>query len=134
MTILDLDAVWLNLLTSGQAVTAQALRGRKSAWQQDGEVRGYVSGRRRAFTVVGEAGTVDLTLCGLTAADVDTLRNWKGQTVQIRDPRGQLWVGVYFTVALEEIRPLLSACDAGGGYYGYNATLRLQTVTSPAGV
>ena len=97
MATLTLTAAWVNLVSTGAAVSGRTLDGRTVTYAHDGEVRTYAGGRQRAITREGEHGTYVMTLRLLARADVDTLRSWVGQVVQIRDNQGRLLVGTYFT-------------------------------------
>jgi len=97
-------------------------RGRAHA--NAGETRTYAGGRRRAILSAGESGTFKFTLLDLTFDQVETLRSWKGVPVEVRDHRGQRFVGVYFTVDIDEDKtPTL-----------YNVAITLETLTFEDGV
>lgn len=98
MATLTLTRLWVNLVATGAAITAGSLPGRAVANVQAGEVRTFAGGRQRAITRAGVQGTYDVTLRLVPRADVDTLKSWIGQPVQVRDNLGRLLVGVYFGV------------------------------------
>ena len=107
MATVLLDRVWINLVSTGAAVSAfTADRGRVHA--MEGDVRTYAGGRRRAITVEGIQEQFACTLRQLSAATVATLVEWMGQAVQVRDHRGMLIVGVFFAVIpIEQIEPTI---------------------------
>lgn len=125
MAVLPLSKVWINRWDSGEAVSAQSIPGRGRSHTMDGGVRTYAGGRQRAYATAGERGQFDVTLVGVSQTTVDTLRTWKGQTVQVRDHRGQRFVGVFFEVSVVERRDDVAA---------YNVALSLRTVTVVEGV
>ena len=102
MPTLTLTKTFVNLVSTGAAVSGQTSRGRGETYQLPGEVRTYAGGRRRAITGVGEAGTYTFTLLLVSRTSADTLRGWKGQLVQVRDHRGRKFYGVYFETPTAE--------------------------------
>lgn len=125
MAVLVLSKLWVNRLDTGEAVSAYS-QDRAEAHTSDGEVRGYAGGRQRSITREGEAGQFTFTLRRVPLADVETLRTWKGLTVQVRDNRGRKFFGVYFGVPIvKEYRDNLDL---------YDVTIELRTVTVSEGV
>ena len=124
MATLILDRVWVNRLDSGQAVSAQSGTDRARSHAMDGEVRTYAGGRQRAYTTVGERGQFEVTLRMVSQATIDVLRSWIGVPVQVRDARGQRFVGIYFEVPVSELR---SAAF-------YDVRLSVRTLTVAEGV
>lgn len=123
MATLLLRQAWLNLVSTGAAITA-ATTGRSQVWSEEGEFRGYAGGRQRYIGREGERGQFTCTLRLLTLAQIATLRTWKGQLVQFRDHRGQQIYGVFRTVTpIEHKHPGL-----------YDATIELGVVTYTEGV
>jgi hypothetical protein len=102
MATLTLTAVWINLLSSGAAVTAQSAPDRTEVYAVAGETRTYAGGRRRAVTSAGELGTYAFTLLLLARADVETLRSWQGLPVQVRDHKGRRFFGTFYGVNIAE--------------------------------
>lgn len=129
MATLILDRVWIHRLDTGEAVAAKSWD-RSPNYEQDGEVRTYGGGRQRAIGVAGERGTFGVTLRQVSLATVEVLRSWKGLAVQVRDHRGQRWVGVYFAVTPTE--PLVAPGPTTG--YWWDVALTVRTVTAPEGV
>lgn len=104
MATLTLDKVWINHLPDGAAVSANSAIGRTLSHEIDGEVRTYAGGRRRAVATVGRMTTFEFVLRSVTTTTIDTLQSWLGETVQVRDARGQLYVGVFFSIDVAEFR------------------------------
>lgn len=126
MTILTLTKVWINRNDTGEGLSAYSdPASGNEQWANDGGVRLYASGRRRAYTIEGEGGEVPFTLVELTYDQVETLREWKGLNVQVRDHRGRKWFGVYLSVAVTPIRNYVTV---------YTAGFTLQTTTTVEGV
>lgn len=123
MATLKLSKMWVNLLASGAAISAQSAPKRDRQHDQAGEVRTYAGGRQRSITRVGERSVFAFTLVDVTLSTVDLLRTWVGQPVQVRDHRGQRFVGVFFSVPVDESKdPSL-----------YNVAIALRTVTTVEG-
>lgn len=125
MATLNLTKVWVNRLDTGEAVSAQSDRKRAREHSMAGDVRTYAGGRQRAISQEGERGTFDVTLVRVTPADIETLRAWQGIPVQVRDHRGQRFVGVFFAVPVVEQRDDVNA---------YDVPLSLRIVTVVEGV
>ena len=125
MATLLLTKIWVNLLSSGEAVSAYGQIGRTSEFALAGEVRTYAGGRRRAVTVEGEQSTYSFTLQDLTLTQRDTLRDWFGENVQVRDHRGQIFSGVILALAIAERTYELDL---------YEISVTLQSTTTPEGV
>lgn len=124
MAQLNLTKVFINLLASGAAVSAQSAPRRDREHDQVGEVRTFAGGRQRSITRVGERGVFSFVLVDVSLATVELLRTWVGQPVQVRDHRGQRFFGVYFAVSTVESKdPSL-----------YSVPIALRTVTTVEGV
>lgn len=119
MAALELDKLWVNLMATGEAVSAYSAPGRPESHGIQGEVRTYAGGRRRSVAVVGVEATYAFTLLMLTAAQLETLRGWKGLPVQVRDNKGRRFVGVYYAVPADEVRDAVL----------YHAAIELHVVT-----
>lgn len=104
MATLNLTKIFVNLLSTGAAVSGQSAPGRGEVYEAAGEVRIYAGGRRRSIASVGEQGTFTFKLLMLTRADVDLLHTWQQQAVQVRDHKGRLFVGVYYGLTISEYR------------------------------
>lgn len=119
MVALQLDRLWINLLSTGDAVSARTAPGRKRTAEVDGEVRVYAGGRLRAITRLGDRGTFAFTLRLVSLATIETLEDWQGRAVQVRDHRGQRWFGVFHAVLPTEHKP----ADL------YDVAIELHTIT-----
>lgn len=125
MAILNLTKVFVNLYATGASVSAASAPGRPESYQVPGETRMYAGGRRRSITQEGELGAYAVTLLQVPRVDVETLRNWKGQVVQVRDNKGRLFVGTFYLVAITEYRDTATVFDVA---------IALDTLTAAVGV
>lgn len=124
MATLTLTKLFINLLATGQAVSGSSDPSRTQQHDMQGEVRTYAGGRQRSVTQEGVRGTFGFQLVAVSKTDVDTLTSWIGQTVTVRDHRGQRFVGVYYGVEIGEYPdPLL-----------WSAGIQLNAVTVSEGV
>ncbi|MFI5833218.1 hypothetical protein ACIA5A_06025 [Micromonospora sp. NPDC051300] len=117
MATLTLTRLWINLLADGSAISAYS-SDRSRSYTVPTDVRTYAGGRQRAVTAEGAKRQFEFTLTPVIAATVTQLEAWAGQTVQVRDHRGQRFYGVYATVGVGELR------DGT-----YTASISLQGVT-----
>ncbi len=122
MATLNLDRVWVNRWDTGQAVSGHST-GRGRMRGMEGEVRRYAGGRQRSFTAAGLHGTFAFTLRQVSLATIDLLETWVGLPVQVRDHRGQRFVGVFYAVVPAEV-----------GVKEWDVALELHTVTVVEGV
>lgn len=97
MPSITLDRMWLNLLSTGDAVSAFSDE-RATSFTRPVDVKHYAGGRQRSVAVVGEAGTFSFGLLEVSWSTVDILRAWAGLPVQARDNRGRLFVGTWAAV------------------------------------
>jgi hypothetical protein len=105
MATLRLDQVFLDRLDTGQWISAYSAPGRARAMQVDGDTRKMAGGRLRSFSQVGVSGTHGFVLRMLTLAQIQTLEAWMAPViVQYRDNRGQIFTGVYRSVAPVEFK------------------------------
>lgn len=124
MATLTLTKVWVNLLDTGEAVSGWSDPERDQEHDVQGETRTYAGGRQRSVTQEGARGRFAFRLVAVSKTDVDTLNSWKSRTVQVRDHRGQLFVGTYFGVSVGEyMEPTL-----------WSASIQLNLVTYTEGV
>lgn len=124
MTTLTLTKLFVNLVASGASVSAQS-NGRGEEYSNTGEVKQLAGERLRSVTVAGERGQYSFTMIDVPAADVATLRTWKGQLVQVRDDRGRAFFGTFF-----DVRPV----DVRDRKTSYDVSIVLRVVTAPTGV
>lgn len=122
---LTLTKLWINLLSTGEAVSAQTQPGRPSTFSLKGEVLSFAGGRQRSVVAEGESGTFTFTLQDVTLTQRDTLRLWFGLNVIVRDHRGQMFTGVFYAASVAEriYEPTL-----------YEITITMQTTTTAEGV
>jgi hypothetical protein len=123
MATLNLTKTFVTLPATGAYVAGQTGRGRGEGYASPGDVRSYVGGRQRSIAQEGERGTYTFVMLRLTRTDVETLRTWMGQVVQVRDNKGRRFYGVYFDVEIIEY------IDAR-----YNVSIKLTVVTQTEGV
>lgn len=102
MTVLALNRLWINLLSTGEGISGPSGRGKTQAFSVEGRVGLGANGRRRSITVAGEAGEIPYDYVAVDLATKDKLRTWQGQTVIARDSRGQRWWGTFFGVGVSE--------------------------------
>jgi hypothetical protein len=124
MATLTLTKTWINLLTSGVAVSGQTARDRPENYTVPGAVRPYAGGRQRAVTSAGVLGTYKFQLLLVSRATVDTLYSWQGLTVQVRDHKGRRFFGVFYGLSIAEIVSRAT----------WNVTIDLTVVTATEGV
>lgn len=125
MATLILPKVFINRIDTGEYVSAFSAPGRTRVKEITGEVRQYAGGRQRSFSQVGTSGQWACKLRDLTLSTVETLEEWMGREVQIRDHRGQLFNGVFYSVPVEEHKAAPTL---------YDVTLTFRLITVPAGV
>jgi len=123
MATLDLAKLWINLLATGEGISAPSI-GPTSTSGIDGEVRSYAGGRQRFVGREGIAGSFDRTLRLLTLAQVEQLESWRGQTVLVRDVNGQAWWGTFKRVTRTLVK--------GSGKF--DAAITVELVTQDDGV
>lgn len=103
MATLALTKTFVNLVATGEAVSAQTGRPRSEQYEMTGQVRTYAGGRRRSITSVGEVGKYAFRMVLVPRTSVDLLRDWAGQLVQVRDHVGRKFVGVYYGISIDEL-------------------------------
>lgn len=111
MATLVLTKLFINLMSTGQAVSAQTAPGRSLSYEIPGEVRTYAGGRQRSISGDGLGAAFGFTLRLVPRATVDTLVSWQGQTVQIRDHLGQRFFSVFHSVTPIEVRGVTGSWD-----------------------
>lgn len=110
MATLNLTQTFINLLATGEAVSGNTMDGRTATYDRRGEVRIYATGtqspggRSRSITRQGAIGTFVFTFRDMTRTQIDTLKVWTGQPVQVRDDRSRIFYGVFYAVPEQEHR------------------------------
>lgn len=102
MATLTLTKLFINRVATTEFVSAYSQRGRAPTYEREGTVRTNAGGRQRAVSQVGERGTYAFVLQDVTQAQITSLREWMGETVEVRDNRGQQFFGVYFALGVGE--------------------------------
>ena len=102
MAQLTLTKIFVNLMATAVSVSAQSAPARTQEYAAAGDVRTYGGGRQRAVQTQGEAGIYNFQLRQVSAADLLTLRTWMGQTVEVRNHKGERYVGTYFDLKVAE--------------------------------
>jgi hypothetical protein len=123
MAMIELNKLWINLLSTGQAIAAPSL-GNESVSGVDGSVRTYAGGRQRYVAREGVGGQLQRTLRLRSASVAALLESWVGQTVLVRDARGQRWWGVFSKVSRRAVK----------GSDGYDLSITVDLVTQDDGV
>lgn len=126
MATLTLVQTFINHLPDGAYVAAATDVARTYSAEIPGEVRTYGQGRRRAVVGVGAIEQYPFRLLLVSAADVATLNSWRGETVQVRSNRGEVYVGIYRK--LDRVKEYKSDLNR------YDVLLTLEFVTYPVGV
>lgn len=121
MTVLALDKLWLNLLTTGEGISGPSNRGKTQSFATEGRIAKGASGRLRSITVAGETGEFPYEYVVVSLATVAKLRTWQGQAVLARDIRGQRWFGAFYGVGVSEYMRT--------DLYAVSFTLNMITVT-----
>ena len=104
MATLNLTMLWINLASTGEAISAQTEPGRRRKYGINGSVMTFAGGRRRSVAKEGAAREFGFTVVRISLATLEQLESWAGQDVQIRDHRGQRFYGVYFDVDTSEYK------------------------------
>lgn len=123
MASVTLGQVWINLLSTGEAVHAYSSdRGR--ATSMAGEVRQYAGGRQRPVSVEGVRGEFTCKLRDVTDMQIEQLKAWYGEPVCVRDYRSRVYFGVYWALTERERRTE----DL------YDVDIRIQEITYKVGL
>jgi hypothetical protein len=104
MATLTLTKEFINLVSSGQSVSGQSARERPQAHSMEGDVQEYASGRLRGQGQEGIRAAFDRTLRDMSLEDLETLKTWLGETVLVRDYRGQHFYCTFYSVEVVEMR------------------------------
>jgi len=109
--ILSLTQLWVNLMSTGEGIAGASNRGKTQDYSVPGEVKTFANGRRRSVTVAGQVRVIPFSFVALDLTTKLKLESWAGQTVQVRDLRGQKWFGSFYSVSTSEfLRHDLYAC------------------------
>jgi hypothetical protein len=125
MATLILPKVFIDRLDTGEYIAAYSAPQRTRSKEITGDVRQYAGGRQRSYSQIGTSGTWAVKLRDLTMSTVETLEEWMGREVQVRDHRGQLFNAVFFAVPVEEHKAAPNL---------YDVSLTFKFITVPEGV
>lgn len=125
MATLLLTKTWLNLYSTGAAVSGFRDGDDADTAGIDGGVRTYAGGRQRSYTTQGVTGTWSFRLRQVSYANTEVLRSWLGMTVQVRDNRGRCLYGVLLDVPRVPWKEQLDT---------YDVEISLRLVTADPGV
>lgn len=124
MASVKLARTWVNLVSTGEAVSAYTGRGRSRSTSKDGDVRKLAGGRYRGVSSRGTKRTQAFMLRDVSPFDITTLEQWIDQTVLIRDNRGRRMFGIFYAVEYS---------DKMNPQY-YDVTLNITEVSFEEGV
>lgn len=103
MIVVDLWEVWLhNADQLDDFVTVRAAEV-ADVRSRDGQVRTYLTGRRRIVTTPRRGFTVNVTCLAVPRTTADELEARSGSRSLYRDPWGRVAYGTLFTVDVEDI-------------------------------
>ena len=125
MATLNLTKTWVNLMSTGAAVSAQAVIGRSMTNEIKGETKVYAGGRVLSVVAEGNIGVYPVALLLVPEATYTILDGWKGNTVMVRDSLGNKVIGVYYRTAKTEFR---------GRPGSYTVTFEVNVVSYDEGV
>lgn len=120
MASVTLDRLWLHQADDLDTYLRFFTSDRGDERAVPGEVRVYAQGRRRIITRTGSAQTLTATLRQVTSAELDTLEDWRGDLLMLRDHRGRLVFGTFFDMAVTDYT------DRSG----YDVAITFQQVTT----
>lgn len=104
MAEVTLDRLWLHDADAPETYLRFFTTDRGDTRAVDGEIRTYANGRRRLVTRAGSARTLPVTLRQVSDADLDVLEEWRGRLVMVRDHRGRLFFGTYFSIDVTDYK------------------------------
>lgn len=106
MASINLRDVWMHLHSDPTKELRFDIRGSEAhEVAKPGRVSRYANGRRRAVTRRGLDEQLELRLTAVTREQLETINEWLGQTVVVRDPVGRIFTGTYFRAPAEELYP-----------------------------
>lgn len=124
MPTLMLDKLWINLMADGTGISGASNRDKAWSVEVEASVRTYANGRRRGITSAGVRREIPYTLVIASMSTYELLETWLGQSVMVRDNRGQKWIGIFAGLGIREyMRTDL-----------YAVSFTLQGVTAAEGV
>lgn len=105
MASVTLNDLWIHQVADFSSYVQVYMGALSEESGSEGEVRRYANGVTRAITTATRSRTVSVELPFLLRTDLQTLQDWAGQPVMIRDPLGRKVFGVFFSVEVSE-RPI----------------------------
>lgn len=123
MAMIILKEMWITLLATGQMMSSPTV-GDESEVSLTGEVRQFAGGRFRYVGRTGVGGRLDRTLRAVPQRLTELMEEWIGQTVLLRDHRGQRWWGIFKTVGRRNIK----------GTTLYDVSITVELVSQDEGV
>lgn len=120
MATVTLDRVYLHLASSLATYLTFFTAGRSDQRSVQGGVRRYANGRLRSVVRTGTMQQLPLTLLKVTDANLVTLDSWQGTLLLLRDVRGRVLFGSYYSLNVDDYE------DRSG----YSVSLTFQQVTS----
>ena len=81
--------------------------------EQAGEVREYAGGRRRIIRRKTRRREVSVELSNVDREVLPRLDDWAGRLLMLRDPRGRVMWGSFFSFSVEETRGLRDRVTVG---------------------
>lgn len=98
MPHVTLDRLWIHDAADLDTYLRFYTADRTDPRTKNGSVRGYANGRNRVITVPGAKRNLQVTLRLVTSANLETLEDWRGTLVMVRDHLGDLFFATFFTV------------------------------------
>lgn len=123
MAMIVLTKLWITLASTGDMIASPTV-GDESSVTRTGEVRQFAGGRFRYVGQTGVGGTLERTLRAMPQRIAELLETWTGQTVLLRDHRGQRWWGVFKGVSRRNIK----------GTTLYDLSITVELVTQDEGI
>lgn len=105
MAMVTLQELWIHQASDLSSYISVYMGALSEESGSEGETRGYANGVTRLITTLAIRRQVSVELPFLARTDFETLQEWAGQPVMIRDPLGRKCFGVYFTIDASE-RPI----------------------------
>jgi len=102
MASVTLDRLWLHDSANFGTYFRFYTTGRSDERSVVGDVRRYASGRLRTVVRTGQANTFPVTLVQVTDVEFAQLEAWLGKVLMVRDHRGRLFFGSYFSLEVDD--------------------------------